>query len=99
MSGFSVDPAALQQGDAFLVDAVARSTSALTALRAAAADLLGAGWQGAAAAAFRVEWEQWSDGVTVMLEALDAMAGAVGNSGTAYATTDEVVRTTLAAAR
>jgi WXG100 family type VII secretion target len=98
VSSYSVDPAALQQDDAFLADAVARCAAALSQVRGSAADLLGAGWQGAAASAFRAGWEHWSDGVTTMLEALDVMAAAVGGSGAGYALTDEGVRTALAAA-
>jgi WXG100 family type VII secretion target len=97
VSGYAVDPAQLLQGDTHLAAGAEAARGALAQLRAAAADVF-AGWHGAAAAAFRLGWEQWLDGVLLMLDALDAMATALGTAGLGYSATDDAVRTRVAAA-
>ena len=98
MGGYAVDPAELERCDAVLGEAAGRTRAALADVRGCAAALLGARWQGEAAAAFRLGWEQWLDGVGLMLESLDAMAAALGASGGGYAGTEETVRAGIAGA-
>jgi len=98
VGGYSVDPGELQRCDALLGEAAGRTRAALAEIHERAVDLLVSGWHGRAATAFRLGWEQWFDGVTAMLEALDEMAAVVGSSGVGYAAGDEAVRTSLAMA-
>jgi WXG100 family type VII secretion target len=95
VGGYAVDPAELERAAAVLDAAVAESRAALEPLRAAAAGLLAARWQGGAATAFRLGWEHWLDGVLAMLAALDQLALALRSSGHGYAATEEAVRTSL----
>jgi WXG100 family type VII secretion target len=95
---YAVDPAELQRGDALLSATAAHARAALAQLRECAAGVLGTGWQGSAAAAFRLGWEHWLDGVTAMLDALDEMAAGLGSSGVGYAETEDAVRTSAAGA-
>lgn len=98
VAGYTVDPAALQRCDTLLAAAADHSRAALTRLHECVAELLGTGWHGWAASAYRLGWEQWFDGMTAMLDALHHMALAIGSSGAGYAETDEAVRTGLARA-
>jgi WXG100 family type VII secretion target len=98
VDGYAVDPAELERCDALLGAAAGHSRAALAGLAACAGDVLGHGWQGCAASAFRLGWERWLDGVTALLDALDEMAGALGSSSVGYAATEEAVRTNLAGA-
>ena len=91
MGTFSVDPAELGRGDALLAEASAHSRAALAQLAAEADELLGS-WRGSAGVAFRLAWEQWLDGATGMLDALDAMVTALGAAATGYAGTEDAVR-------
>jgi WXG100 family type VII secretion target len=97
VNGFSVEPAQLQGTDAALGTAAAQSRAALGQLRTGAAQLLGARWQGSAAAAFRLGWEQWLEGADAMLRALDDMAQLLGASGRGYTETDDGVRASMVA--
>jgi WXG100 family type VII secretion target len=99
VTGYAVDPSELQHSDAVLGGAAARSRAALGQLVATGADLLDGRWQGGAAAAFRLAWEQWLDGVTTMVDALDDTARALGCSGGGYAATEEAVRAGIAGAQ
>jgi WXG100 family type VII secretion target len=96
MTGYRVEPDELVRGDAVLGGAARQARSVVGALSATARDLLDGGWEGAGAAAFRVGWEQWLTGIGAMLDALDAMAVALGRAGTGYVETDASVRTSLA---
>ncbi len=98
MDGYAVDPAELAHCDASMGAAAGHSRAALAGLAECAADVLGHGWQGCAASAFRLGWEQWLDGVRSMLDALDELSGALGSSGVGYAATDDAVRVELAGA-
>lgn len=95
MTGYQVDPGDLQRTDASFSAAVAGSRDALAGLRHAADALLEGGWQGAAALSFRRAWTQWLEGVSGMLDALDAMGGALGTAGVGYAVTEDAVRTSV----
>lgn len=95
MTGFAVDAAVLDRGDAALAATAAACRAALQPVRAEAATLLGAAWRGQAAAAFRFGWDDWLAGVEAMLDALEAMAALVGSSGTRYASTEAAVRASL----
>lgn len=97
MGGYSVNAAELQSCDAQLGSAAGHARAALAQLRAHADGLFGS-WQGPAGAAFRLACEQWLDGATSMLDALDEMAVALGASGVDYAAIDDAVRTSLAGA-
>jgi WXG100 family type VII secretion target len=97
MGGFAVDPAALHDADLALAAAAAHSRARLESLRAAGDDLLGGRWQGGAAAAYRLAWEQWLGGVDAMLTALEQLAVLIGSSGRDYAITDDGVRAAAAA--
>ena len=92
MDGYAVDPAELQAGDAALAAAAVDTRAALTRLLADAAPVLTLGWQGEAAAAFRLGWEHWVDGVTTTLAALDELAAALGAAGAGYAATEDGVQ-------
>jgi WXG100 family type VII secretion target len=98
VGGYAVDPAELQRGDALLSATATHARAGLAQLRECAAEVLGTSWQGAAAAAFRLGWEHWLDGVTAMLDALDEMAAWLGSSGVGYAETDDAVRAAIAGA-
>lgn len=95
MGGYAVDPAELENAAASLQSAVGGSRSALSPLRVSANRLLTSRWQGAAAAAYRLGWEQWLEGVEAMLAALDELALALANSANGYAATEEAVRTSV----
>jgi WXG100 family type VII secretion target len=97
VGGYRVDPAELEHSAAVLAAAVGGSRQALAPLRASAAELLGARWQGGACVAFRLGWEQWLDGVHAMLAALDELAAALRGSADGYAATEESVRTSVRA--
>jgi WXG100 family type VII secretion target len=99
VGGYAVDPAELDHGAAALATAAAGARAALEPLRASAAGLLSARWQGAAAGAFRCGWEEWLEGVVAMLGALDDLATALRASGAGYATTDQAVRASAAGFR
>ncbi len=81
MGGYAVDPAELENAAASLQSAVGGSRSALSPLRVSANRLLTSRWQGAAAAAYRLGWEQWLEGVEAMLAALDELALALRQLG------------------
>ncbi|HEX3336725.1 MAG TPA: WXG100 family type VII secretion target [Jatrophihabitans sp.] len=96
MGGYAVDPGELHSCDVLIGDASGQSRAALGRLRAAAHELLGGGWRGAAAAAFGLGWEQWLAGAETMLDALDEMALAVGRAGREYQSTEDAVRAGVA---
>lgn len=95
VGGYSVDADELRQCSGTLADLLSQCRAAVAAVRFDASELLGVGWQGSAASAFRVGWEQWLAGVTAMLGALDQIASAIESSGIGYTTSDEAVRTSL----
>lgn len=97
MGSYAVEPAELERCDALLAATAGQCRVALARLQATANELLGA-WHGAAGGAFQLGWEQWLDGATAMLAALDAMAAAIGSSGLEYAATEDAVRAGLAGA-
>jgi WXG100 family type VII secretion target len=92
---YTVDPAELRGSDELLGEAVGQSRAALGRVRAAAAQLQ---WQGGAASAFRLGWEQWLEGALAMLHALDEMAIALGATADRYASTDDGVRASISRA-
>jgi WXG100 family type VII secretion target len=92
VGGYAVDPAELQGWDALIGEVSGQSRAALARLQAAADELLGGGWRGGAAAAFRLGWEQWLDGTEAMLDALDELATAVGLAGGDYQSTENAIR-------
>lgn len=96
MTAYRVEPDELVRGDATLSEAARHARVAVAELSATADELLLGGWQGAAAAAFRAGWEQWLGGISTMLDALDAMAVALGRAGAGYVETDDAVRTSVA---
>jgi WXG100 family type VII secretion target len=95
VGGYTVDPAELRAGDAGLAGTAAATRAALARLLADAAPVLTVGWQGEAAAAFRLGWEHWVDGVTTMLTALDELAAVLGAAGSGYAATETAVQTAI----
>jgi WXG100 family type VII secretion target len=95
VGGYRVDTAALARADALLGETVATARSALNDMRAEAAALFGARWDGPAARAFHAGWAEWLDGMHALLDALEATARALGRSGAGYAGTHATVRTTL----
>lgn len=94
MGGYAVDPAELRAGDRQVAAVADDARTALAQLQSAAAEALDA-WHGSAASAFRSAWEQWLDGVRVLLDAVDEMAALVGAAGEGYAATEEAVRTAV----
>jgi WXG100 family type VII secretion target len=96
VGGYAVDPVELQRCDVSIAATTAASRAALADLRESVAHSLGGRWQGSAARAFAVGWQHWLDGVTAMLDALDEMALALGDSGAGYTAADDAVRTSLA---
>jgi WXG100 family type VII secretion target len=97
VGSYAVDPVELERAAGALGAAVVAARSALDPLRGSATVLLAARWQGSAAAAFRLGWEQWLDGVLAMLGALDELTGALQGSGADYAATEDSVRTAVGA--
>ncbi len=96
MSGYVVEPADLARVEAIAVAAAAQARVAVERVRAEGHRLFGTGWHGAAASAFRLGWEQWAEGATAMLAALDELAALLGSSAAGYASTAEAVRVGLA---
>lgn len=96
-AGYTTDPVALAGCRSALLATVADARSALHDVRDDAETLLGARWQGHAAAAFRDGWEQWYRGAGAMVAALEELADALGESAVGYATTEDAVRTSMAA--
>jgi WXG100 family type VII secretion target len=95
MGGYAVEPADLQRVEAFAGSAAAQARAVVERIRAEGNRLFGAGWHGPAASAFRLGWEQWVEGATVMLGALDELAALLGSSAVGYASTEEAVRVSL----
>ena len=96
MSGFGVTPAELAETRAFVGAAAAHARRSVEGLHAAARPVLTEQWQGEAAAAFRLAWEQWWGGAVLVLDALDELARLTGAAGDSYAGTDEAVRVRIA---
>jgi WXG100 family type VII secretion target len=97
VASYAVDPVELERGADALGLAVTAARSALDPVRVSANELLTSRWQGAAASAFRLGWEQWLDGVLAMLGALDELTRALRASGAGYAATEESVRASVSA--
>lgn len=95
MGGYAVEPAQLQQLDAVLTRGADAAREAVARVSGEATGLFATGWQGPAASAFRLAWEEWLEGVTTMLEVLDELAGLLGASAAAYSGTDDAVRVSL----
>ena len=93
MSGFGVTPTELSALQAAVGSAAAAARESVAGLhaRADAVD-----WHGPAGHSFRLAWEEWRRGATLVLGALDDLARLVGAAGTSYAATDETVRTAVA---
>lgn len=85
MGGFDTEPAELFAAGARLHDAAADARTALARLSAAADDVVGYGWRGAAGSAFGAGWREWEDGATRALAALDELADAFDTTGREYA--------------
>jgi WXG100 family type VII secretion target len=96
VSRYEVDPAELQACDAMLDEVSAGARAALDGVCATAAALLDDRWRGGSAAAFRLGWEQWLDGVAAMLVALDELAATVGLAAAGYRSTEDAVRASVA---
>jgi WXG100 family type VII secretion target len=98
VGGYQVDAAALTHADSVLAGAATAARAALQGVRATADELLGSRWDGPAAAAYRAGWADWLTGMTVLLDGLEALAGALGSSAAGYAATEAEVRTAVARA-
>lgn len=96
MRGFAVDASELQRCDAQLSAAAAQARHALARTRSHGEAVFATGWQGTAASAFRLGWEQWLDGAADLVSALEEMSAALGASGAEYARTDDAVRADVA---
>jgi WXG100 family type VII secretion target len=96
VGGYTTDPVALDRCRTALADSAAQGRAGLHDLRTRADVLLGAGWQGNAATAFRHGWEQWASGAAELLAALHSLSAALGGSAVEYAVTEDAVRTSLA---
>ena len=96
MSGYTVEATELERVEAFAGSTAAQARAAVERIRAEGQQLFGTGWHGSAASAFRLGWEQWVDGASAMLAALDELALLLGSSAAGYASTDEAVRVSLA---
>lgn len=95
MSGYDVDPAELFAAGARVSEGAGEGRAELARLRAAAADLLGHGWRGEAAAAFGQAWREWSDGAQLVLAGLDDMARALGVTAADYEQNEQSVRSSV----
>lgn len=84
MSGYDAEAAELFSAEAMVSEAAGEGRAELARLRAAAQDLLGHGWNGAAATAFAAGWHDWVHGAELVLAALDEMARALGVTGAEY---------------
>jgi WXG100 family type VII secretion target len=98
VTGFSVTPGDLAAADGFLAATAAHTRSALRQVQAEASGLFEAGWQGTAASAFRLTWEQWLEGAQAVLGAMETLAALLGTAGTGYQETDTAVGTGFARA-
>jgi WXG100 family type VII secretion target len=92
VTSFAVSPTDLQALDTFVAARAEQAHAAVHRLHGEAAALFGGGWQGPAASAFGLSWEQWAEGARIVLAALDETATLVGASAAAYAATDDGVR-------
>ena len=93
MSGFAVTPSELSALQVAVGSAAAAARESVDGLRARADAVE---WRGPAGHSFRSAWEEWLRGATLVLGALDDLARLVGAAGTAYAATDDSVRTAVA---
>jgi WXG100 family type VII secretion target len=96
VSGFGVTPAELAEARAFVGAAAGHARRSVEGLHAQARQVLSGEWQGEAAAAFRVAWEQWWDGAVLVLDALDELARLTGAAGESYLATDDGIRAGVA---
>jgi WXG100 family type VII secretion target len=95
VGSYTVQPEQLQHGEVQLDELAEHLRAALGSLRRCAAELVDGRWRGPAGAAFRLAWEQWLDGVTLMLCSLDEIACVIGASGIGYQQTDDAVRAAM----
>ena len=89
VTGFSIELAELRATQATASQLAGELRSKEGELAASMADFLGAGWQGAAAAAFGQSWEQWQSGVRLVLDGLDKTAALLGASEQSYQDGDQ----------
>ncbi len=66
-----------------------RLQDGLSAVDLETSNLLGSGWQGAAATAFEKYWDQWHNGAGQVVRALQTMSDALNVAARNYAATDE----------
>jgi WXG100 family type VII secretion target len=97
MGRYAVDPAQLHDVDRDFGSTVAHARAALASLGAEMHALLDAGWRSPAATAFAASWHEWHAGAIELLASLEEMGRAIGMSGHGYATTEQAVRSTVAA--
>ena len=90
MPGYDVDPTELFAARGRVSEAAADGRDELARLDAQAADVLGHGWRGAAAGAFRAGYDEWHDAARTVLAALDTLAQALGDAGLEYGRAERV---------
>lgn len=88
MTQFSVVAADVNRSAAAAEAASADLLAAVDGLRREAADLLSAGWLGAAAGVFERDWTRWDTEARAVLRALDELAEALRLSSRDYAAGD-----------
>lgn len=93
MSGFGVTPAELAALQASVGTAAAAARRSVDGLRSTAAGVV---WHSPAGHGFRLAWEEWLGGATLVVGALDELARLLGAAGASYAGTDESVRAAVA---
>ena len=85
MPGFATDAAELFAARSVLAEAADSLRAELTRLVAAADDVLGHGWVGAAGSAFARGWHEWLAGAEAVPNALAQIAEALGICAGEYA--------------
>lgn len=79
----------LHVASARLADAGQRLQDGLSGVDLSVDQLLGSGWKGAAASAYRTEWDKWHTGAGQVIRGLQSMSEALKATGEQYAGTDQ----------
>lgn len=95
VSEFAVEVSSLQQVASATAAIGADLAAELAELRGIASEVLSAGWQGSAAAAFDRRWLEWDEAAQSIMRALDDLAEQVALSARSYALRDVEAATAL----
>ncbi|WP_299575266.1 WXG100 family type VII secretion target [uncultured Williamsia sp.] len=84
MSELAVTPAEVTSASNGIRSAADTLDDRVRALTSRVEELLGSGWKGQAADAFRRDWEQWLHGAKDVVGGLDSMAALLASSAQSY---------------